>query len=248
MALKHRKVFIDIQTNILSGIWPENTMIPTELELCEMYNVSRITVRRAFEDLEQLGLVRRVRGKGTFVTKGKQISEFRHGLVDHQGVKIAESVTSTILEDVLYPPGSELAKNMLPIFGRPLDGSEGICKIRLIRLVEETPFALISIFIPKSVSEKFDRSLLKENSFIEAYQKVFGEKIVTLKRSVSAIIPDEAQCELLGARKGTAHLWMKNRAFAQGEFPVAISYGLYNGNIFDFDLTFDLVDTPKLGM
>ena len=36
-----------------SGHWPENAMIPTEFELCDAYDVSRITVRRALDDLVQ---------------------------------------------------------------------------------------------------------------------------------------------------------------------------------------------------
>ncbi|WP_158026082.1 GntR family transcriptional regulator [Corynebacterium sp. CNJ-954] len=38
--------------------------IPTEPTLCEEYNVSRITVRRAVDDLIQSGLLERVQGRG----------------------------------------------------------------------------------------------------------------------------------------------------------------------------------------
>ncbi|HCS36183.1 MAG TPA: GntR family transcriptional regulator, partial [Sphaerochaeta sp.] len=69
MQLKYQSVFMDIQNKILSGYWPEDAMIPTELELCKKHDVSRITVRRALDDLVQMGLIRRARGKGSFVCK-----------------------------------------------------------------------------------------------------------------------------------------------------------------------------------
>jgi len=45
--------------------------LPPEFELCKIYNVSRITVRRALELLEKEGYVERLQGKGTYVTMPK---------------------------------------------------------------------------------------------------------------------------------------------------------------------------------
>jgi DNA-binding GntR family transcriptional regulator len=75
MQLKYQAVLMDLQNKIISGLWPENAMIPTEIELCDQFGVSRITVRRALDELVQSGLVRRSRGKGTFVCQFKQYSE-----------------------------------------------------------------------------------------------------------------------------------------------------------------------------
>ena len=245
MQLKYQSVFMDIQNKILSGFWPEDAMIPTELELCKKHNVSRITVRRALDDLVQMGLIRRSRGKGSFVCKTKQYSEFRNGLVSQDGVEYDTRIFNRFLEDAVYGPKTELTKNMLPQFKRTVDGTEGIVRIRLLRLVDDHPYAVMSIFIPESISRLIDRELLVRRSFLDVYEMCIGKKIVTLHRSVSAVIPDDEQCNLLGARTGTAHLWMKNTACLEDETPVAINYALYNGNLFDFAVNIDLNNPPK---
>lgn len=52
---------------IAAGDFPIGSMLPTELELCERFGVSRYTVREALRRLEEMGLVARRQGSGTVV-------------------------------------------------------------------------------------------------------------------------------------------------------------------------------------
>lgn len=56
-----------LRERILSGEWPRGSQIPTEAELCDAYDVSRITIRQALALLVRDGLLVRGRGRGTFV-------------------------------------------------------------------------------------------------------------------------------------------------------------------------------------
>lgn len=68
MAPAHVEINDHIMQKIKSGEWPIDYMIPTEVQLCEQFGVSRPTVRTALMKLVQEGHLRRVKGKGTFVT------------------------------------------------------------------------------------------------------------------------------------------------------------------------------------
>lgn len=57
-----------LQERILAGEWSYGAMLPSEIELCEIYRVSRGTVRLALAELEKENLVSRQRGRGTFIT------------------------------------------------------------------------------------------------------------------------------------------------------------------------------------
>ena len=57
----------ELRENIRNGDWSEGQRIPTEMELCDQYHVSRITIRKAIEELTKENLLIREKAKGTFV-------------------------------------------------------------------------------------------------------------------------------------------------------------------------------------
>src|SRR3990172_6062624 len=67
----HEKLYLQLyailRKKIESGEWPIGHQIPTEEELCTMFNVSRATVRTAVLELVRQGYLMRQQGKGTFV-------------------------------------------------------------------------------------------------------------------------------------------------------------------------------------
>jgi len=64
----YRRIEEHLLDQITSGEIGPGDAIPTERELCDLYGVSRITVRRAIQELQGQGYVRRTPGKGTFAT------------------------------------------------------------------------------------------------------------------------------------------------------------------------------------
>lgn len=63
----YQQISDDLKQKIVTKTFKSGDQLPTEKELSETYSVSRITAKRALTELEQLGLVSRTRGKGTFV-------------------------------------------------------------------------------------------------------------------------------------------------------------------------------------
>ena len=66
------QVEADIRNDILQKKYLPGQKLPTENEFCEIYGVSKITIRKAFELLTENELVERLRGKGTFVKLNKE--------------------------------------------------------------------------------------------------------------------------------------------------------------------------------
>lgn len=56
---------------IQSGAFPKGSRFPTEKELGNRFNVSRVTIRKALAPLTEKGLIERISGKGTFVAQEK---------------------------------------------------------------------------------------------------------------------------------------------------------------------------------
>jgi len=64
---RYQRIANDLRSEILSGSLDIGAMLPTEMELCERYHVSRYTVRAALRQLREEGLVNMRRGSGTRV-------------------------------------------------------------------------------------------------------------------------------------------------------------------------------------
>ena len=67
MGPKHKQIKEDIVEDILGGVYEPGDMIPKQSDYARKYNVSRLTVRKAIDDLVMKGILRTEKGKGTFV-------------------------------------------------------------------------------------------------------------------------------------------------------------------------------------
>ena len=69
--LLYQQLAEELRKNIETDRWKPDDQIPTEGELMELFNVSRVTVRKAIEELVEDGLLIKIHGKGTFVARKK---------------------------------------------------------------------------------------------------------------------------------------------------------------------------------
>lgn len=68
----------DLRLKILSEEWKPGDKIPAELVLCELYHVSRITIRKSIDELVRENLLYRERARGTFVCDWEEDTKEEH--------------------------------------------------------------------------------------------------------------------------------------------------------------------------
>lgn len=91
-----------IKRNIDNGTYARGQKIPTEIELQDIYHISRITIRKALQELTDEKILERRRGKGTFVSD----------------VKLERSITKRMsftetCEAQGFVPGGRILKNII---------------------------------------------------------------------------------------------------------------------------------------
>ncbi|MGL4623365.1 MAG: trehalose operon repressor [Culicoidibacterales bacterium] len=77
---KYFEIYQEIKADITTGTYPTGSKLPSEHTLCDYYQVSRNTVRRALDSLAQEGFVTSVHGKGVFVMDKPPVSLLVGGL------------------------------------------------------------------------------------------------------------------------------------------------------------------------
>lgn len=235
MALKFQTVFSSLQSKILSGAWVEGTQIPTEYELCNTYGVSRITIRRALEELAKLGMISRTRGRGTFVSNTKYRIGRLSGSNDfftfaEAPLDEAHDCVVLLAEKIIAP--MELARTL------ELDVSENASPMvwHFERLVKKDgePLAVFHHYFVEDIGDKI-RSMGEVNHItVPLIEKIAGRKMHTIKAVVSALRPDSEIGKLLKVSPGSAHLWMRNVAYLDDGRPIETRYVVMNGDRSDF--------------
>ncbi len=89
-----------LEAEIASGRWAPGSRVPPELELCHGFGLSRTPVRQALARLEQRGLIRRLKGQGTFVQEGRPglwLLQSSEGFFQDEVDRLGRTVTSRIV-------------------------------------------------------------------------------------------------------------------------------------------------------
>jgi GntR family transcriptional regulator len=134
-----------LKQKIKSGEWAIDIKIPTERMLCEMYNVSRITVRKALEELEREGYLKRMQGKGTFVTSIKIEQRLSKFYSFSEEIKKMGYVSSTRIIEFSMVDADRKLSGLLGV-----KENSRLYSLKRLRLANHEPFALETCYIPYS--------------------------------------------------------------------------------------------------
>ncbi|WP_274365104.1 GntR family transcriptional regulator [Paenibacillus thermotolerans] len=90
----YSQIFEILRSRIVRGEYTADQQLPTEVELAEQFNVSRITSKRALIELERVGLIYRRRGSGSFVKNREESRKFAAG--EQPGIPTGQIVSMII--------------------------------------------------------------------------------------------------------------------------------------------------------
>ena len=210
----------DLVKKIAQGLWKPGECIASERELCEIYGVSRMTIRQAIGELVQEGVLTRLKGKGTFVceqtVKQQDMMSFTE-MIKQTG---RELKTEVINFDVIDTPD-----DMQDIF--MLDK---VYKIERRRIVDGECIAVETVFIPVDYCGHINEEMLKGSLY--KILENFGYSISNSTSSiVAADITDEVK-EKFNTKENFPVLKMIGKTFANKNKLLFIEEALYRSDKF----------------
>lgn len=180
--------------------WKSGHFLPSERELCESFDVSRITIRKALSNLADRGILKKIKGKGTLVlpqSDEKRILDQQFSFYNYLKKK-GFDVKNKVVEFTKEKP-SEFLRNSLK-----MDKGSEVYKVRKLRLVNKEPWYYGIIYYPvNQLPDLTVEDLLIDGSFTEILKNKYSIAIHKSRRNIYPHISNEKEAELLSIKKGT---------------------------------------------
>ena len=172
-----------------SGEIKQGELLPSENKLCEKFNVTRMTVRSAFNNLVKEGYISRKRGIGSIVLVNRisdnigTIESYTKEMVNKGYSIITKLISLTIVE------ADNVIKDKLN-----LDLGENVWEVKRVRYAEGCPVSYMITYMPVKMFPNLKKS---DCNSLYNYLDQCGYKISTAQRIVEALISTEELMELL---------------------------------------------------
>ncbi len=175
----YKKIVDYIESNINEGIYVVGTIIPGEAELARLFGVSRMTARRATSELVDLGILFRIKGKGTIVANNKvQRTNYFDGFTGSDEAK-KQGISAKILSTSIIPATKELAQKLNIIEG------DDIYVVKRIRLKNGVPYIFETIRVSKRKFPNFDKNDISEVSFYQVLKNKYDTELEFIDINIS---------------------------------------------------------------
>lgn len=196
---------------IKANRWEVGSQIPSERELCESFGLSRATVRQAIDTLVNEGVLRREKGRGTFVAQPKIVEglvESPKGFYDDmtgRGIKVDTQVLRFELE-----PASPSVAGALGV-----EEKEPLIVIDRLRLIDNEPILIVTSYVPYRLCPDLLHDDLAVTGLYRLLEDKYGIRIVRAKRYMEAVLANEFEAQVLGIDIGAPLMLIESTAYLQ---------------------------------
>ncbi|UII55426.1 GntR family transcriptional regulator [Cytobacillus spongiae] len=217
-----------LRAQIENGSLEVDEAIPSERELAETFQISRMTVRQAINNLVTEGLLYRQKGKGTFVNK-KKVEQKLQGLT---------SFTEDMLERGMKPSSKLISFEIIPAdkqVAQALNLNENtpIYEIKRVRLADQLPMALETTFLPANLVKGLTEDIINQ-SLYQYIEHHLGLIINEASQEIEASTPKETEMKLLEIESSAPVLFIKRVSYLQDGTPFELVKSSYRADRYKF--------------
>ena len=201
----YAQIVESLKRDIENGVYNATERIPAEAELAKQYNVSRITVRRAVDDLVSQGLVEKKQGKGTFICRQKFAKDIKNlqsfsEMCRHMNMKPG----GRMLENKLVLADDKIQKQL------NLEPGSYVVYISRLRTADGEPVA------------------------IECLQEEAKVRVASSEKRIELCRATAEEAKLMKVKKGTPLLYIKSVTYTYDREPLYAGVQLFNGETCSF--------------
>lgn len=158
-TIQYRRVADEVKARVLAGEYAAGRVLPSEAVLSGEFGVSRVTVRKALEQLRDEGLVDSRQGFGWFVA-GETVRQplARLATIEDQMRDSGAMPERRILEFAFERAPRDVAQAL---------GVTQVLRVRRVNLADGEPFAIVTVWCPAELAEHLSRADVERSPFYE---------------------------------------------------------------------------------
>lgn len=234
---KYTQIRDEILDKINKGVYVVGGQIPTEMDLCKNYNVGRMTVNKAINELVNKGVIRRISGKGSFVIKkaSKPVGSF--GGFTQDLLKYGMKAGSKLLEYKVYSYNDEDIPEEVKLLMPGPDND--LIYFKRLRTGDGVPVAISDTYLSGKFFKSFNPQILDGSLYeyfiqnglnIDMRSNVITAVLATTKQKQQLEIPVNENIPLLKS--------ISIRYFDKTPFEYTLTYYLCE----NFEYTFSTIE------
>lgn len=215
-----------LKSLIQSGKLSQGEKLPSEHELCDLYQVSRTVIRQALMELEREGLILRLQGKGTFISVPKMdlaATYFLSGFGDFL-IRRGMSVKNEVLLKEVVKANSKIVRNF-----QGLKKDQKVFHFERVRIVDGDPLVLSNTYLPLKLCPE----IVNMDISYSLYSILFQCSGIVIDRgdvSFEAVPANKRESELFNLPLGSPMLLNSAKIFDKAGNQIEYTVSVFRGD------------------
>lgn len=228
------QVYQALMQQIIDGSYQIHQQLPSEKELSELFNVSRITIRQALNQLQLEHLVYKIQGKGTFVSAPKtfqNISQLQ-GFAEAMS-NMGHEVFNVVKEFRFIPATPQIASKL------KLSVNSTVVEIKRIRFLNRKPVSFELTYLPEAIGIALQEINLSTRDVFLAIEEDLSISLGHADLNIDASLADDELSELLQVDINAPLLRVERLTHDDAGHPIDFEYLYFSGETFQYRLRVD---------
>ena len=207
----------------------DDAKLPSENELSLAFGISRMTVRRAIQELVREGYIYIKRGEGTFINRAPKTQMlFKLDGFSSEVAKMGYHSRSKVLDVVQI---NDFDKYEAAYGSLRVKSEKPIIMIKRVRFLEDIPVAMEKSFLKTEIGQSLlEREPDESLSIYGFIENELGIKLSQAEHILEPGIANEVVSEKLEIETGVPILMVKGTTFSNNGIPIEYLEGIYRGD------------------
>lgn len=230
-APRYHQVYVTLRAWVRDGTYRPGDQIPTEPELCRLFGVSRITIRKAIDHLAREGWLMRHQGRGTFVqlsaTRSSASADIEEVRSQVAGFAAATDVRDLVVTETLPDEETRAALSLAE--------AQRVQRATHVRAMHGVPLGLITTFVPLDVARRVSAAEMAKQPMFELLEQA-GVRIGHADQFIGATLAGVEAARSLAIPVGAPVLRLVRTVFDDTGRPVERVIALYRADAYQYHM------------